>query len=80
MLVRCGLAALPEATRWRHLYGISILAGIGFTMSLFIGDLAFAGSWREPIVLGVLAGSLLSSGWGWVVLWGSGGVRPQGSR
>ncbi|MFN7225891.1 MAG: Na+/H+ antiporter NhaA [Holosporales bacterium] len=80
VLVRCGLAALPEATRWRHLYGISILAGIGFTMSLFIGDLAFAGSWRESIVFGVLAGSLLSSIWGFVVLAGAGGAGPQGSR
>ncbi|MFN7901654.1 MAG: Na+/H+ antiporter NhaA [Holosporales bacterium] len=78
--IRGGLATLPEGTTWRHLYGISILAGIGFTMSLFIGNLAFAGAWQNPIILGVVAGSLLSSIWGWAVLRGAGGVRPQGLK
>jgi len=39
--VRLGIAALPEGVRWKHVYGMSWLAGIGFTMSLFIAKLAF---------------------------------------
>ncbi len=41
LLVRTGIAALPDQCTWRHLYGVGLLAGIGFTMSLFITELAF---------------------------------------
>ena len=60
--VRMGWAVLPEGINWRILYGVAILAGIGFTMSLFIGSLAFEeiqGSMFDER-LGIIAGSLLS--------------------
>jgi NhaA family Na+:H+ antiporter len=41
LLVKFKLAALPNELRWRHIYGVALLAGVGFTMSLFITDLAF---------------------------------------
>ncbi len=59
-----GLARLPEGVTWRQLYGAAILCGIGFTMSLFIGSLAFehvAESHEVNDRLGILVGSLLSA-------------------
>jgi len=64
-----GLARLPEGTGWGATYGIAVLTGIGFTMSLFIGGLAFPGT--DHIVemrLGVIGGSILSATWGLLVL------------
>jgi len=62
LVIRRGWAALPEDASWFALYGTSILTGIGFTMSLFIGTLAFGESDREaPMRLGVLVGSALSA-------------------
>jgi NhaA family Na+:H+ antiporter len=57
-----GIARLPEGAGWAETYGVAILTGIGFTMSLFIGSLAFPGG--EHIVemrLGVIGGSILSA-------------------
>jgi NhaA family Na+:H+ antiporter len=70
LLIATGIAALPQGATWRTLYGVAILGGIGFTMSLFIGTLAFPGdALRETEVrLGVLAGSLLSAVVGYLVL------------
>ena len=69
--VRAGIAALPDGMQWRHLYGVSLLCGIGFTMSLFIaslayqqGDLAHMGLER----LGILIGSVVSGLAGYAVL------------
>lgn len=63
------LVPMPQNTNWLHLYGVSVLAGIGFTMSLFIGSLAFEHSgFDAPIRLGVLAGSLVSAVFGYFVL------------
>lgn len=60
--VKSGLCPMPKETNWKQLYGMSILCGIGFTMSLFIGGLAFAGIEQQAeIRLGVLAGSILSA-------------------
>jgi NhaA family Na+:H+ antiporter len=70
LVVRSGLAKLPAGASWRHVYGAALLCGIGFTMSLFIGGLAFPGRPDEvdAAKLGTLAGSLLSAIAGWVVL------------
>jgi NhaA family Na+:H+ antiporter len=65
----CGLFRLPERVNWAQMYGASVLTGIGFTMSLFIGTLAFTGpEAAAPLRLGVLAGSILSAVLGYVVL------------
>jgi len=64
-----GLARMPTGVNWGMLYGVSVLAGIGFTMSLFIGSLAFEHSgFDAPIRLGVLTGSILSAFVGLVIL------------
>ena len=62
--VKLGLARLPKDTNWQQLYGVSVLCGIGFTMSLFIGSLAFEqydASYLNHVKIGVLAGSILSA-------------------
>lgn len=71
--VKLGLARLPDGVGWIGLYGVSILGGVGFTMSLFIGGLAFEhGSMDIEMVvderLGILVGSLLSGIAGYLVL------------
>lgn len=61
--VLTGISKLPDNTNWRHLYGMSLLCGVGFTMSLFISSLAFDQNGPDAIVtdrLGILVGSLLS--------------------
>jgi NhaA family Na+:H+ antiporter len=69
LLIKTGLARLPEASGWRHMYAASIMAGIGFTMSLFIGMLAFSAPHLQDMVkLGVISGSLLCVAWGGIVL------------
>ena len=61
LLIRRGWAHLPDGASWAGLYGTSVLTGIGFTMSLFIGTLAFGESDHETVMrLGVLVGSALS--------------------
>jgi NhaA family Na+:H+ antiporter len=68
--VRTGIASKPEGASWMQLYGAAILCGIGFTMSLFIGALAFPGDHLrvDEAKLGTLAGSLLSAIAGYAVL------------
>jgi Na+:H+ antiporter, NhaA family len=70
LAVNMGLASRPAGTSWRHLYGMSLLCGIGFTMSLFIGLLAFGetGPFKDQTKIGVLLGSFLSAVAGWAVL------------
>ena len=70
LAIRAGTAPMPPDTRWAELYGASVLCGIGFTMSLFIGALAFEGSPQAigAAKLGTLAGSLLSAIAGWIAL------------
>ncbi len=64
-----GLCALPRGVRWTSFYGLALITGIGFTMSLFIGNLAFPGDlFQTPVRLGVLVGSLLSGVCGYMVL------------
>ena len=67
--VRLGLAALPNGARWSHVVALSMVAGIGFTVSLFITNLAFTdASLIQEAKIGILAGSALVSGAGLVVL------------
>lgn len=70
-LIKTGWAKLPEKTSWKALYGVALLCGIGFTMSLFLGTLAFQGFdavYLAEVRLGVLAGSLLSGVAGVIIL------------
>jgi NhaA family Na+:H+ antiporter len=65
------IAQLPEGTTWGQVYGVALLCGVGFTMSLFIGTLAYQhGNFDmlEGVKMGVLAGSLLSAAAGLLVL------------
>jgi NhaA family Na+:H+ antiporter len=66
--VRLGLAALPEGVTWTVLMAAGFLAGIGFTMALFISGLALDGDMREAAKIGVLAGSLVSAIVGMAIL------------
>jgi NhaA family Na+:H+ antiporter len=68
--VRFGIATLPRGATWLQIYGLALLCGIGFTMSLFIGGLAFPGrpELAEEAKAGILAGSLLSALAGFLLL------------
>ena len=67
--VRLGLGRLAPGLSWQALYGVSLLCGIGFTISLFIGALAFGdAAAQDAAKLGVLLGSLLSGLAGLLVL------------
>ena len=78
---KTGLASLPMGASWREVYGVAILCGIGFTMSLFIGLLAFSDPEQEAVTkLAVLAGSLLSALAGTVVLLTGGAPARQSSH
>lgn len=69
LLIRLNIADLPATATWRQFYGVSVLCGIGFTMSLFIGLSAFSPSEQQDAVkLGVLVGSGLSALVGMAVL------------
>lgn len=78
LAIKLGFASMPTHATWRQLYGIALICGIGFTMSLFIGLLAFTG---EPVLqdetkLGVLLGSLASAVCGALLL----GLKSGHSR
>jgi NhaA family Na+:H+ antiporter len=68
--VRFNIAQMPDKSNWLNLYGVSILTGIGFTMSLFVGNLAFAENTQyiDGVKIGVLTGSLLSTVLGYLIL------------
>jgi NhaA family Na+:H+ antiporter len=68
--VRFKIAQKPDNSTWTSLYGVSILTGIGFTMSLFVGNLAFVENTQhiDGVKIGVLTGSLLSTLFGYFLL------------
>ena len=71
LTVRAGLARLPDGLSWIHVYGTSLLCGIGFTMSLFIASLAFENTKVNLLFderLGIIVGSLASAIAGFLVL------------
>ena len=69
LMVKTGIAKMPHGATAVHIYGISCLAGVGFTMSLFIGGLSFADAeMMNQVRLGVLSGSIVSGILGYTAL------------
>ena len=69
LAVKLKLASLPQGVNWKNLYGAGMLAGIGFTMSLFIAGLAFTNpELLDLSKIGVLTGSIISGVFGFVFL------------
>jgi len=69
LVVRAGLASLPAGVAWRHMYGVAWLGGIGFTMSLFVAELAFPDPVLEDAAkLGILLASVIAGLGGFLVL------------
>jgi NhaA family Na+:H+ antiporter len=73
LAIKLGLVPKPTNSTWPQIFGIALVCGVGFTMSLFVGTLAYpGGSTTEPyaawVRLGVILGSLLSGGLGYLVL------------
>ncbi|WP_326831342.1 Na+/H+ antiporter NhaA [Bombella favorum] len=66
LVIRCRLALLPEGTSWRMLFGLCLLCGLGFTVSLFMASLAFPASiLLVSSKIGILVGSLIAAACGW---------------
>ena len=70
LAARIGIASLPEDTRWRDIFALSLLTGIGFTVSLFITSLALVSDDRaaEVATIAIFAAAIISSIFGWVFL------------
>ena len=69
LMVKFGMARLPHGANWLHIYGVACLAGVGFTMSLFIGGLSFEDpAMMNQVRMGVLSGSIISGILGYVAL------------
>jgi NhaA family Na+:H+ antiporter len=74
--VKTRLVELPAGIGWRQIHGVGCLAGIGFTMSLFIAGLAFAEEQFLTVAkMGILAASLVSGVVGWLLLRGASSAR-----
>ncbi len=79
--VKFGIAVRPKDASWTQVYGVVLLCGIGFTMSLFIGGLAFTDPAQvDAVKIGVLMGSLASALLGWLVLRMAPQTRQSGER
>jgi NhaA family Na+:H+ antiporter len=69
LVVKLGITTLPEGVTWRHIVGVSLLAGIGFTLSIFIAELAFSGTaYIDAAKIAIFVASLVSAGIGLTVL------------
>ena len=68
--IKLGFATLPNNSNWISFYAVGVLTGIGFTMSLFVGNLAFVNNmeYMDGVKIGVLSGSLLSTVAGYLLL------------
>ncbi|MDC3142513.1 Na+/H+ antiporter NhaA [Candidatus Pelagibacter sp.] len=68
--IKLKVAQMPNNTSWYNFYGVGVLTGIGFTMSLFVGNLAFAENmqYMDGVKIGVLTGSLLSTLFGYFLI------------
>ena len=68
--IKLKIAQMPNNSNWLNLYGVGVLTGIGFTMSLFVGNLAFIDNiqYMDGVKIGVLSGSLLSTIFGYLLL------------
>ena len=68
--IKLKVAQMPSNTSWYNFYGVGVLTGIGFTMSLFVGNLAFAENiqYMDGVKIGVLTGSLLSTLFGYFLI------------
>ncbi len=68
--IKLKVAQMPNNTSWYNLYGVGVLTGIGFTMSLFVGNLAFVENmqYMDGVKIGVLTGSLLSTLFGYFLI------------
>ncbi len=76
--IKSGLSPMLKDTTWLHIYGVSLLCGIGFTMSLFIGSLAFDDLTQQASIrLGVLTGSVLSAIVGATILYFAPAKKPE---
>jgi NhaA family Na+:H+ antiporter len=76
LVVKSGRGSRPEGVTWPMIYGVSCLAGVGFTMSLFISELAFKGILVDEAKIGIIAGSLIAGVWGYLVLRRAIGKEP----
>ena len=71
LAVKSGLSSMPPGMNWRSVAGVSLLGGIGFTVSLFIANLSFAGEYPDLLnqaKFGVLLGTIVAGMLGYMVL------------
>ena len=68
--IKLKIAQMPNNSNWYNFYGVGVLTGIGFTMSLFVGNLAFVENlqYMDGVKIGVLTGSLLSTLFGYFLI------------
>ena len=68
--IKMKIAQMPNNSNWFNFYGVGVLTGIGFTMSLFVGNLAFVENiqYMDGVKIGVLTGSLLSTLFGYFLI------------
>jgi len=82
LAIKMGLAKIPEQSTWLQLYGVSVLTGIGFTMSLFVDSLAFTDGnlYQQADKLAILIASFAAGIFGYLILRTTTGSKQQSSR